>query len=227
MSAVSPLVYKGYHQFNYPHFYYKGTPLNEYLYSYEMIDYITQKRFLKSHPLVCEIGAGNGLVAKEILSNIQECKYIIFDLPEVLTRSHFLLSTRFPDKKIASMREFKECQYDMERLIKEYDIIFLPCWYVPSIPENMKVDLWVNTHSLGEMPVEIAKRYCEVIDRTGEAFISINRDRDVSFGKEFPIYDTRRYLSAFKTMKVREFSYPMTSNELTIRPSYVRLFLEP
>ncbi len=221
-----PLVYKGYHQFNYPYFHYKNFPLNLSIFSLEMIDFILQKQFLKDNPLVCEIGTGDGFVAKEILSNIGGCKYILFDLPEVLTRSQFLLSTRFPHKRIASLKELKKYNYDMGKLVKDFDIIFLPAWHVTSIPEHMNVDLWLNTHSFGEMPVDISRRYCEVMDKTGKACILINRDRDLPFGKNDVIHDTRKFLSVFTRMKVREVSYPITSNYMTLRPSNVRLFLD-
>lgn len=223
---LNPLIYKGYNQFNYPYFHYKNFPLNLSIFSLEMIDFILQKQFLKKNPLVCEIGTGDGFVAREILSNIDGCKYILFDLPEILTRSQFLLSTRFPNKKLASLKELMEYKYDMGELVKNFDIIFLPAWHVTSIPENMKVDLWLNTHSFGEMPVDIARRYCGIIDKTGEACILINRNRDLPFGKDDVIHDTRKFLSVFTRMKVREVSYPVTSNYMTLRPSNVRLFLE-
>jgi len=226
-AGAGSLKYEGYHQFNYPHFYYNNIPLNLSVFSYEMTHYIQQKNFLKNNPVICEIGTGDGFVAREIIANIKGCKYILFDLPETLTRSHFLLSTKFPDKKIASLKELKINNYDIEKLIGQYEIIFLPAWHVNSIPESMQIDLWLNTHSFGEMPVEIAKRYCEVIDKTGKAFISINRDRDIPFfDNHSVIHNSRKFFSVFEKMKVRDISYPITSNYMTVRPSNVRVFFE-
>ncbi|MFH1776604.1 MAG: putative sugar O-methyltransferase [Candidatus Omnitrophota bacterium] len=210
----------GYSRFNYPHFHYKNTILNIALYSYDMVNYVFDK--IKPNPIIAEIGAGDGAVARDIIQNIK-CKYIIFDIPEILTRSQFLLSSQFPDKKAASISELKE--YGWDKTIANYDIIFLPSWSVTSIPADFGIDLWINTHSLGEMPLDVAYRYCEVIDRTGCSFVSINRERDIVINKNWTIYDSRKFISRLKNLKIREVSYPTTSNYMAFRPSNVRLFL--
>jgi len=210
-------ILEGFSNFYYPHFEYQGALLNHHLYSYETALYVEKAELPKN--IVAEIGAGDGAVAREMLKT-GTSKYIIFDIPEILTRSNLFLSDYFEGtKKVAGIVEYKSNNYSILKTLEEFDVLCLPCWFAENI--DVDVDMWINTHSLGEMPLKISQHYVDIIDRTGKAFLSINSETVRTYSSR-KINASADYLSRLKNLKLRASDFPITSNHFFLDPYYSR-----
>jgi len=216
--------YGGYTELFYPHFYHNGIAINSpnSLSDLEMSLFLESR--LNSVNVIAEIGAGDGGCCRELIRH-KSLKYIIFDLPEILTRSHVFLATYYPEKSIAGFIEWEKYNFFINDILKDYDILLLPCWTIESMLDNTLVDMWINKHSLGEIPLEVSKRYCRIIDETGRCFVSVNRDRNYEH-QGFREFGVVNYLKELKNLKVVSADYVISSVMLQLNPSYVRHFFE-
>ena len=214
---LTDIEYKGYTSFFHPHFFYEGNVFNNTLYDLEMRLFLEKR--LDSFGVIAEIGAGSGTICRELTKN-NNLKYIIFDLPEILTRSHLFLKKYFHGRKsVGGFLDYIENGSSINNLLSKFDILCLPCWLVEQI--DLDIDLWINTHSLGEMPLDISKRYIKIIDNNGNFFVSVNDDIDRDIGS-FTIYSSSKYLSHISNMSLVHADYPFTSDFPSIKPYYAR-----
>jgi len=142
-----------------------------------MVDNLLNNITLPKRPVIWEIGAGYGGLARILKSYIPNSCHILLDLPETLTYASYFIAYNFPDKKIAYLSDIIDRLDEFDRLIVEYDFILIPPWVSPYIP-NSSVDLVIDTYSMSEMSKVYAKYYIKYIDRTlkrGGYFYSINR----------------------------------------------------
>ncbi|BCK86732.1 hypothetical protein MIZ01_0498 [Sideroxyarcus emersonii] len=116
-------------------------------------------------PVIAEIGGGYGGFAYYALKFIPGCCYLNFDLPENLLISSYYLSLAYPELKI-HLYTGKE---DMQSLIGEYDIILMPQYVLPQLPDR-SVDLFINTISLSEMSYPTICEYLKQVERTTDGY---------------------------------------------------------
>jgi hypothetical protein len=222
----------GYSGFYYPKYdierngeYITINPYN--LYSLETSQYLSSR--IKDGFIVCEIGAGDGHVCRDIVGLGKNIKYIILDLPELCFRSSIFLKNFFPEKVVKVFNDFQGGPLGMRDLLQQCDILVLPCWYAEQIiADRIDIDLYINTHSFGEMPVSVARKYCSIINASGRSLLSINRE----FGFEWKLKRTsgrhltesslHSYTGELSSMKLIDSDYPVSSNPFFKRPTYVR-----
>jgi putative sugar O-methyltransferase len=116
-------------------------------------------------PVIAEIGGGFGGFAYYALKFVPGCCYINFDLPENLLISSYYLSLAYPDLRI-HLYSGKE---DMQALIDNYDIILMPQYALPWLPDR-SVDFFINTISLSEMAYSTICEYLSQVERTTDGY---------------------------------------------------------
>ena len=131
------------------------------------------KKYLDNgkHNTIVDLGGGYGKLGYYILKNINKTTFIDFDIPETLTLASYYLSKAFPEKKIF----FYGHQKFDEKLVKEYDLFFLPSWEIEKLKDDT-VELTINKNSLGEMEPDTAFNYINQINRISKYFMSINHE---------------------------------------------------
>ncbi|NOZ91455.1 MAG: putative sugar O-methyltransferase [Epsilonproteobacteria bacterium] len=157
---------------------YRGVRLSlRLLFHSIMADNLLSNTRLSNRPVIWEIGAGYGGLARILKSYIPNSCHILLDLPETLTYCSYFIAYNFPNKKIAYLSDIIDRLDEFDRLIDEYDFIIIPPWISPYIP-NSSVDLVIDTYSMSEMSKVYAKYYLKHIDRTLKVegyFYSINK----------------------------------------------------
>lgn len=134
----------------------------------------------KSGPRVIEIGAGNGQLPNLFLR--AGAKVVVVDLPGMHAQAPFLLH-RHSGKRICTYHRFVEMGGDVDRVLSEYDLLYLPPWEIGRI--QTRFDLAVNVHSLGEMSPEEVAQYLRMIDSQCDSFFSVNTNlRGLDAGKQ-------------------------------------------
>ncbi|HHH51359.1 MAG TPA: putative sugar O-methyltransferase [Campylobacterales bacterium] len=142
-----------------------------------MVDNLLKNTKLPKRPVIWEIGAGYGGLARILKSYIPNSCHILLDLPETLTYCGYFIAYNFPNKKVAYLSDIIDRLDEFDKLIAQYDFILIPPWVSPYIP-NSSVDLVIDTYSMSEMSKVYAKYYIKHIDRTlnyGGYFYSINK----------------------------------------------------
>jgi putative sugar O-methyltransferase len=118
-----------------------------------------------SRPVIAEIGGGFGGFGYYAIKFIPGCCYLNFDLPENLLISSYFLSLAYPDLRI-HLYTGKE---DLKLLIDDYDIILLPQYALPWLPDR-SVDFFINTISLSEMSYPTICEYFHQIGRVCDGY---------------------------------------------------------
>jgi putative sugar O-methyltransferase len=121
--------------------------------------------------IMMDVGGGYGKLGYYMMKNNQNLTFIDFDIPETLVLASFYLSKCFPNKKNLF---YGEKDLD-EKVLDEYDLIFLPPWEIENIGKD-KIDLAINKNSLGEMEPDVANNYIEHIHKTSRFFFSMNHE---------------------------------------------------
>lgn len=133
-------------------------------------------------PIIAEIGGGYGGLAFYLLNSEKPLVYINFDLPETLIINTYYLKRTLPQKKILTYEP--GLMLDMQ-LLDEVDAILMPNWVLPTLPSG-SVDLFVNTFSLSEVPLQTLCEYIAQIERCCRGyFLHNNMDRKNVFNLGF------------------------------------------
>jgi len=107
-----------------------------------------------------ELGSGCGALARMLkLRNKNSC-YFLFDLPETLYFSCSFLKATFPDSKVLLVEESTDITN-----YKDYDFVFVPAGMEQKF-NGIDVDLFINIHSLGEMPNEIISKWFNFMQKS-------------------------------------------------------------
>lgn len=213
------LHYEGYSDYFHPYFKFEGN-----IYNTNRLTDLEMRLFLQkmqlSFKVVAEIGAGDGKCCRELIENHDNLKYVIFDIPEILSRSQLFLTRHFSGKKtVGGYLDFIENGKSLARTLKNVDILCLPCWLADRI--DCDIDLWLSMHALGEMPLAVSRRYIDIINNNSKYFVSITDDIDRCF-KNLTIKSSTEYLSLLSHMEVVSADYPFSSCFPRIRPYYGR-----
>jgi putative sugar O-methyltransferase len=115
--------------------------------------------FEDRHLTFAELGAGFGSLARVLKLRFKNASYLIFDLPETLYFSAAFLQNTFPDAKILLV----EKDTDVSNY-KHYDFIFVPTGMEQKF-SGIDVDLFLNTHSLGEMTNNVIQHWVRFIEQ--------------------------------------------------------------
>lgn len=108
---------------------------------------------------ILEIGAGYGALAREILLENNNLKYVIIDLPESLLCSYSYLSLEFPNKKHVILS-------DSDDLSLNFDILYIPLKTLELFIQSKLIttfDIFINTFSLGEMTNKTIEKYYNLV----------------------------------------------------------------
>jgi putative sugar O-methyltransferase len=144
--------------------------------------------------IILEIGAGYGGLCNKLLDMYPSSKYVILDLPESLAVQHYNLATIDPEKKIVSLKDFKD-EKDIAHFLsnEHYDVALVPCWYGDKI-KSLKTDLIINMRSLGEMTEDLLHYYFDIIQS--------------SLKKRGVFYCVNRYVFTSSNHKLKLKDYP-------------------
>lgn len=149
-----------------------------------------------SRPLrVLEIGAGGAQLAALLLS--EGARMVILDLPGMHARGPYRLYKE-AGAKICTYQRYLELGRDLDRILDQYHVVYLPPWEKESI--GISFDLAVNVHSLGEMEVPEVMEYLRLIGKTCRSFFSINTSTRGLDRKAQPEYQENSSLSYGKTL---------------------------
>jgi hypothetical protein len=112
-----------------------------------------------------ELGGGDATLAYHLLKTRPDVRYSNFDLPEVACLAAYFLSRALPDRTVGLFGEKHE----------DADIAVLPAFSLAKeCPEEL--DLFINTHSLGEIPADTAADYITEATRRCDWFFHINHE---------------------------------------------------
>ena len=100
-------------------------------------------------------------------------KYFFIDLPETNLLCHYFISKVFPNKKVFLNIDEKNNSISKSD-IENNDVFILNPWIDY---QNIKFDLFINSHSMMEMKPEIIKKYFNFIQSSinKDVFYLINR----------------------------------------------------
>jgi hypothetical protein len=151
-------------------------------------------------PVIAEIGCGFGGVGYHLMASGTGCKYIAFDLPEIIPVVQYYLMGAFPEKKVLLMGEIKTDQITRD-VIDKYDIILMPHFQIRKLAEN-SVDALMNSHSFSEMGYSQIEEYMRQMGRvTKMYFFHDNSRKAINMGghkeiisDEFPVPEDFRLI---------------------------------
>jgi len=108
---------------------------------------------------ILEIGAGLGQLARMTRLQLPDVTQIVVDLPETLIFSYSFLRATFPDLP----HRYCDREEDLHKFAEaKGGILYVPAKLAAKLPP-INVDMVMNTHSLGEMPIEAVQSYFEII----------------------------------------------------------------
>lgn len=149
--------------FNYPIL---GNPGRDIPLEFIRFEYSTDELLaLKDNPTILEIGGGTGGQAESVLAR-GDAKYILVDLPEMLTVATYNLMSVFPHKKFLLYGERAD----------DWDVLIQPNFMMPHLPG---VDIVFNCCSFPEMDSETVNEYMKHIEVKCQYFMHINISNDV------------------------------------------------
>lgn len=123
---------------------------------------------------VIELGAGTGQLARRIFRDSGErTKHVIIDLPDTLVFSMMFLRAEFPD---ASWQWAGDPGGGWEAHDGHSDFVFVPVGMEHTL-HGQSFDLFVNTASMGEMPIATVKHWFDFVQNKIDCkyILSVNR----------------------------------------------------
>lgn len=140
-------------------------------YLFGLFDYAQYIAREQGNFVVCEIGAGYGMLAKHMLDYLPEkTKYIIVDFPSLLGLSATYLSILFPQRRMVMLDPLKNGPFYLDKIIEDYDIIFIPNTAYQCLAKLKHLNFAINTLSFQEMTQQEIRNYCSVISDRLEGF---------------------------------------------------------
>lgn len=155
-----------------------GVKINDCVISVETLRYAyharEMARVLKPGDYVVEIGGGLGGVCYQVLQ-LADCKYSIYDIPEVAVLSGYFLLHALPAKRVKLYGEEGD-----------FDVAVLPHFAIDELPD-LSVDLFFNSCSFSEMDAKDSSAYLRLIERAGRGyFMHDNHENRFVFGGAEP-----------------------------------------
>ena len=169
-AAENNFLYKGFQEselfkpiFNVPEYEEVGGGLNGDLCRRVCHLELMKKYFCKSVDIIFELGGGHGSLARVLKASLNVKTYIICDIPESLFFSAGFLTINFPNANFAFVDE--ENYKSVAANVKDYDFIFVPTG-LESVFSETKIDIFINTHSLGEMLNHVIDRWAKFVNNS-------------------------------------------------------------
>jgi putative sugar O-methyltransferase len=110
---------------------------------------------------VIELGAGYGAFARVFRTYYPESTYIIVDIPDSLFFSSGFIRSSLPDAKVLLVSRAEQIAAGLN----DYDFVFIPTGLETAL-HGGNCDLFINTHSLGEMPNVTIDRWFDFIQHS-------------------------------------------------------------
>lgn len=160
--------------------------LDEYYSLYEYVPSV-------NNPVILELGAGYGRLAYIFLSVLKRGTYIIVDHPISLIVAQYYLKKVFPKLKILTYRESKKIKVFTEKILSQYQLIFLCPWNLEKLKDK-SIDMFINIYSFQEMKLPTIHYYFSEIERlclgvfyNKQLYTSMNKkDRMTVHHSEYP-----------------------------------------
>ncbi len=164
---------------------YRGLRLSEKLLFYalatnDIVNHVPSSARKKE--VILDIGTGYGALPVILKKYRENSCFILVDLPEVTLFTAYYVKYHYPDAKIALFDDI--IQNDFNSLMERYDFIIMPSREVSRIPDA-KVDLVINTASMGFLSQEYVDYYMDEINRSLKQdgyFYSINKSETCKWG---------------------------------------------
>jgi putative sugar O-methyltransferase len=156
----------------------KVLPIETLRHAYRANEIVNLLSGIKPKTIV-EIGGGLGGLAYQVMAQLEsdKAKFILFDIPEVLTLSSFFLLSAMPDKKIRLFGEGPISSSDSE----DYDLALFPHFTINQLKDS-SVDLFYNSCSFSEMDSQCARENLKIIERSSrQYFMHDNHDTEFIF----------------------------------------------
>ena len=143
-------------------------------------------------PVIGEIGAGYGGQAYYLLRDHAKATYVDFDLPETMVIAAYYLLATCPDRSAVL---YGESTAALDEQIEANDIVIMPNFALPQLGDRT-IDLFLNSFSFSEMPVETLTEYLQQVGRTTRKYLLhnnmdrrrvINRGHERNPASEYPI----------------------------------------
>lgn len=147
-------------------------------------------KFVKKNniKIILDIGSNYGALAYLLKKNNNNLKFILVDFPEALSTAKYFLKKELPKVKIASFDDLKNIKKINKDLLKEFDFILLPCFWIKKLDSNF-IDLTINIASFNEMNRYWLNKYlnCEAFKTSKYIFLFNRFVRPSVEKKEIPI----------------------------------------
>ncbi len=147
---------------------------------------------LPQSPHICEIGPGYGAFARVAALLSPGSRFVLLDLPESLVASYVFLSLSFPNRKVVLARSVD----DVTAARDGADFLLVPVHLAESL-RGTKIDLVVNTCSLGEMRNEVVAYWKTFITDTIETRFVFSWNRFMNEMSPASPYRSRESSAAF------------------------------
>lgn len=135
-----------------------------------------------------DIGCSYGVFASIFKSEFPNSVQVLVDFPDQLLLAYYFLSIKFPDSRIATMKDFADKRVLTREYLEGYDFILVPVPMFSKLNEG-SVDMVTNFFSFGEMRREWFKEYLNsAVFRGAKYFFTCNRFE--SAPRMEPTYDS-------------------------------------
>ncbi len=162
------------------------------LLEYEKISILTKNKKENLH--ILELGAGYGRTANIFLSLMNNCKYVIADLPPALHFSKNNLKKFFPNKKITTAFEVND-EEKIKSMLAENDVLFIFPHQI-KLFKNKTFDAAIAIGVLNEMEKKMIKKYMgmfEVVSKSLYFKVWENSGLPYSFYKYYSVHNKSDY----------------------------------
>ena len=135
-----------------------------------------------------DIGCSYGIFASMFKSEFPNSVQVLADFPDQLLLAYYFLSSKFPDARIATLKDFAGRSELTREYLQEFDFILVPVPMFSMLNEG-SVDMVTNFFSFGEMRREWFMEYLDsAAFRGARYFFTCNRFE--SAPRMEPTYDT-------------------------------------
>lgn len=121
-------------------------------------------------PVIAEIGAGYGGTAHYFQRGDRPAAYVDFDLPEILLIAAYYLMRTLPHRRVLLWEP--GTRLDAAALAAN-DVLLFPNWEIVQLPAA-SVDVFMNTFSFSEMPIDVIRTYLQHIARASRGYLLHN-----------------------------------------------------
>jgi len=127
---------------------------------------------ISPRPTICEIGAGYGLLAGNLINAIGNCRYVIVDLPQTIFTAGAYLALNCPEKSIYLVNE-GDTPETLAESLQAHDFVLCPAAFYEKL-SRIAFGLVINVLSFQEMPQAVIEHYARFFSERTEYIYSDN-----------------------------------------------------